>query len=93
MANSTTPQPATKEAKIHNRIPVLRAERNLSRQAVAEAIGVNYQTVGYIERGDYFPSLDLAFRFSDLFGVPIEMIFSREPFQPLSAQVMERKTR
>ncbi len=69
---------------LYNRITVLRAERGLSRQAVAEAIGVNYQTVGYIERGDYFPSLDLAFRMSELFGVPVEMIFSRRPFEPLS---------
>jgi putative transcriptional regulator len=69
----------------YNRIAVLRAERGLSRQAVAEAIDVNYQTIGYIERGDYFPSLDLAFRLAELFAVPIEMIFSRRPFEPMSA--------
>lgn len=40
--------------------------------------------IGYIERGDYFPSPDLAFRLSELFGVPVEMIFSRQPFTPLS---------
>jgi len=33
-------------AKLHNRLPVLRAERGLSRQDVAEAVGINYQTVG-----------------------------------------------
>ena len=69
---------------LFNRIAVLRAERNLSRQALADALGVNYQTVGFIERGDYAPSLELAFRLSELFGVPIEMIFSRTPFEPLS---------
>ena len=74
------------ELPMFNRIAVLRAERNLSRAAVAEAIGVNYQTIGYIERGDYFPSLDLAFRLSELFSVPIEMIFSRHPFTPFSTQ-------
>ena len=72
------------DVRLFNRIAVLRAERGLSRQAVAEAIGVNYQTIGYIERGDYFPSLDLAFKLSELFGVPIEMIFSRQPFEPMS---------
>jgi DNA-binding XRE family transcriptional regulator len=72
------------ESRLYNRIAVLRAERGLSRQTVADAIGVNYQTIGYIERGDYFPSLDLAFRLSELFGVPIEMIFSRQPFEPMS---------
>ena len=74
----------TTDVRLFNRIAVLRAERGLSRQAVAEAIGVNYQTIGYIERGDYSPSLDLALRLSELFGLPIEMIFSRQPFQPLS---------
>ena len=45
---------------IRNRLPVLRAERGLSRQELADAVGVNYQTIGYLERGDYNPSLDLA---------------------------------
>ncbi len=74
-----------KPQQIHNRIKVLRVERGLSRQDLAEAISVNYQTIGYLERGDYQPSLDLAFRLSELFEVPIEAIFSRSPFTPLSA--------
>lgn len=73
--------------KIHNRIGLLRAERNLSRKALADAIGVNYQTIGYLERGDYNPSLDLALKIADFFGLPVEMIFSRTPFTPLSAQI------
>jgi DNA-binding XRE family transcriptional regulator len=71
---------------IYNRLPVLRAERRLSRQQLAEAIGVNYQTIGYLERGDYSPSLELAFRLAGFFGLPIEAIFAREPFAPLSIQ-------
>jgi putative transcriptional regulator len=71
---------------LYNRISVLRAERNLSRH-LADALGVNYQTIGYMERGDYNPSLELAFRASELFGLPIEAIFSRQPFRPLSEQV------
>jgi len=78
-------------ATIHNRIPVLRAERGMSRQELAAAVGVNYQTVGYLERGDYNPSLELAFHISELFGLPIEAIFSREPFAPLSEQVYGRR--
>lgn len=73
--------------KIHNRLKVLRVERGMSRQELAEALGINYQTVGYIERGDYNPSLELVFRISELFGLPIEAIFSREPFRPLSEEV------
>lgn len=70
--------------KIYNRLQVLRAERGLSRQALAEAVEVNYQTIGYLERGDYNPSLELAFRLADFFELPIEAIFSTKPLKPLS---------
>lgn len=75
------------EHVIYNRLKVLRVERGLSRQELAKALGINYQTVGYIERGDYNPSLELAFRLSELFGLPIEALFSREPFRPLSEEI------
>lgn len=76
----------TETTAIHNRLPVLRAERGLSRQALADAVGVNYQTIGYLERGDYSPSLDLALRLAEFFDLPIEAIFSRQPFEPLSRE-------
>jgi putative transcriptional regulator len=72
---------------ILNRITVLRAERGLSRQQLAEALGINYQTVGYLERGDYNPSLELAFRIAEYFGLPLEAVFSRQPFAPMSSQL------
>ena len=74
-------------AALHNRIAVLRAERGLSRNALADALDINYQTVGYIERGDFNPSLELAFRISEYFGLPIEAIFSRQPFRPLREEI------
>jgi putative transcriptional regulator len=74
------------ESLLHNRLAVLRAERGLSRQDLADALGINYQTVGYLERGDYKPSLELAFRLSEYFKLPIEALFSRTPFKPLSEQ-------
>ena len=72
---------------LYNRIAVLRAERNLSRQDLADALGINYQTIGFLERGDYNPSLTLALDLSAYFDLPIEAIFSRKPFAPLSKQV------
>ena len=72
---------------LFNRIAVLRAERGLSRNDLAEALDINYQTVGYIERGDFNPSLELALRISEYFGLPIEAIFSRRPFRPLSEEI------
>jgi putative transcriptional regulator len=81
------------EQPIHNRLAVLRAERSLSRLELAEAIGVNFQTIGYLERGDYSPSLDLAFRLAEYFDLPIEAIFARERFAPLSRQTLVREER
>ena len=76
---------------ILNRITVLRAERGLSRQQLAEALGINYQTVGYLERGDYNPSLELAFRIAEYFGLPLEAVFSRQPFAPMSSQLYRKE--
>ena len=73
--------------EIHNRIAVLRAERGMSRKDLSEAVGIHYRTVGYLEQGTYNPSLELAFRLSAFFELPIEAIFSPTPFEPLSAQV------
>ena len=75
------------ESVLHNRLAVLRAEHGLSRQELADAIGVNYQTIGYLERGEYNPSLDLALRAAEHFDLPVEAIFSRRPFAPMSAQL------
>ncbi len=76
---------------ISNRITVLRVERGLSRQQLADALQINYQTVGYLERGDYNPSLELVFRISEFFGLPIEAIFSRQPFAPMSSQLYRKE--
>ena len=65
---------------IYNRIAVLRAERGISRRQLAEALGVHYQTVGYLERGEYSPSLYLALRIAEYFEIPVEVVFSTEPF-------------
>lgn len=87
----TSGRPSRADAPpLYNRIPVLRTERGLTRHQLADAIGVNYQTVGYLERGDYSPSLDLAFRIAEFFGLPIEAVFSRTPFAPLSTLVYKR---
>jgi putative transcriptional regulator len=75
------------ESGLFNRIGVLRAERGISRQDLADAVGVNYQTIGFLERGDYGPSLKLAFQIAEYFGLPAEAIFSMRAFKTLSEQV------
>jgi DNA-binding XRE family transcriptional regulator len=65
---------------LHNRIALFRVESGLTRKALAEAVDVNPQTIGYLERGDYKPSLELAMKIAAEFGVAIEHLFSFEPF-------------
>ncbi|NSC23436.1 helix-turn-helix transcriptional regulator [Streptomyces albus subsp. chlorinus] len=72
---------------VHNRLAVVRAERKVSRQALATAVGAHYQTIGYIERGQYNPSLDLALRIAAYFRLPVEALFSLEPFRPLTDEL------
>ncbi|WP_282939800.1 helix-turn-helix transcriptional regulator [Corynebacterium auriscanis] len=80
-------KPAT---PIHNRVKVLRIERDMSRAQLAELIEVNPQTVGALERGDHSPSFDLAFRICEVFDLPVEMVFSRTEFQLLSTEIHRR---
>jgi DNA-binding XRE family transcriptional regulator len=70
---------------VYNRIAMLRAERGMSRRELADALGVHYQTVGYLERGEYSPSLYLALRLAAHFEVPVEIIFATTPFPRLGA--------
>lgn len=62
---------------------MLRAERRISRRELADALGVHYQTIGYLERGEFSPSLHLALRIAEYFGVPVEIVFSLKPFKRL----------
>lgn len=61
-----------------NRLKVLRAERDWSQQDLADRLSVSRQSVNAIETGKYDPSLPLAFRIADLFGISIEAIFLRD---------------
>jgi putative transcriptional regulator len=61
-----------------NRLKVLRAERDWNQQDLADALGVSRQSVNAIETGKYDPSLPLAFRIADVFGLSIEQIFLRD---------------
>lgn len=72
---------------VHNRISVFRAERGLSRKDLAEAVGVNPQTIGYLERGDYAPSAELALKIAQVFGAPVELLFSLKPFASLAETI------
>lgn len=69
----------------------MRTERDMSRAQLAELINVNPQTIGALERGDHSPSLDLAFRICQVFDLPVEAVFSRQEFTPMSAEIYGKK--
>lgn len=66
------------EAKlqISNRIQELRLERDITQQALADAVDVTRATILALEKGSYNPSLELAFRLAKFFKTDIEAIFS-----------------
>jgi putative transcriptional regulator len=72
---------------IYNRIALFRIERSLSRKELAAAVGVNPQTIGFLERGSYSPSVELALKLAALFRVPVDSLFSLKPFPSLATQI------
>ena len=85
-------QPRSDADKVYDRIGVLRADRGVSRKELAEAVGVHPQTIGYVERGEYSPSLALALRIARYFDVPVEAVFALEPLPSLSQELLRRTT-
>ena len=64
---------------ITNRIRRLRFENDeMTQQQLAERIGVTRQTVNAIELAKYSPSLEVAFRIAEIFGVPLDEVFRYE---------------
>lgn len=61
-----------------NKLRVLRAEKSWSQADLAEQLDVSRQTVNALENGKYDPSLPLAFKIADLFGLKIEEVFINE---------------
>jgi putative transcriptional regulator len=61
-----------------NRIRVLRAERQWSQAELAERVRVSRNSINSVENGKFDPSLPLAFRIADAFGLTIEQVFERD---------------
>lgn len=68
------------EPEVFSRLEEWRLDRGLSRQELADAVSVHYQTIGYLERGEYSPSLALALQVAEVLDVPLEQIFSLHRF-------------
>ena len=63
---------------IGNRIKVLRAERDWTQADLAEKVGISRQAVISIEKYKYTPSLELAFKIAEAFGLPIDQVFTHK---------------
>jgi putative transcriptional regulator len=63
---------------IVSRLHVLRAEKRITQEKLANSVGVTRATIVAIEGGNYNPSLELAFKLARFFDVAIETIFSVE---------------
>ncbi|TFF94736.1 MAG: transcriptional regulator [Promethearchaeota archaeon] len=61
-----------------SRVREIRDEKDLTQQELADLIGVSRQTIHYIEKGDYNPSLILAYKIADVLGTPVNDLFYRE---------------
>lgn len=70
-----------KEDPVYNRVEECRLARGLSRQQLADLVGVHYQTIGYLERGEYSPSLILALKIAKALDAEIPEVFSIKPFR------------
>lgn len=73
------------EEPVFNKIEEFRSAKNLSRQELADAVGVHYQTIGYLERGEYSPSLALALRIARVLDCEVTAVFSLEKFGEVNA--------
>lgn len=63
---------------ICNRIKILRAERDWTQADLAEKVGISRQAVISIEKYKYTPSLELAFKIAEAFGVPLDQVFEHK---------------
>jgi putative transcriptional regulator len=61
---------------VKGRVKVLRAERDMTQDDLAKAIGVSRYAINALENGRHEPSLDLAFRIASEFGVTVEEAFA-----------------
>lgn len=64
--------------KIKSRVHVFRAEKRITQQQLADAIGVTRGTIVAIEKENYNPSLELAFRLAKFFDTDINSLFRVE---------------
>jgi DNA-binding XRE family transcriptional regulator len=70
------------EEPVYNRLEFVREKAGLTRAELADLVGIHYQTIGYLEREEYSPSLILALRIAAALKTQVSDLFALEPFKP-----------
>ena len=78
------------EEPVFNQIEQIRTAQGLSRQELADLVGVHYQTIGYLERGEYSPSLVLALRIAKALKREVSELFSLTEQKKERSNVQEK---
>jgi len=73
-------RPPKEDTPVYNRLEQVRNHRGFTRQQLADLVGVHYQTIGYLERGEYSPSLSLALRLAAALDTAVGDVFSLHPW-------------
>lgn len=68
---------------LHNRVKELRARFGFSQAELGERVGVTRQTIGFIEKGDFSPSITLALKLAREFEITVDQLFWLEGEKPL----------
>lgn len=63
------------ERQLKNRLKVLRAENDLTQEALAQKVDVTRKTINVIEAGDYSPSVSLALAIAEVFETTVNDVF------------------
>ncbi len=77
------------KTKVKSHIKEIREEYNLSQQELADKIGVSRQTIYYLEKGSYNPSLTISFKIAEVLEKPLKEIFYQEP---IIKDILKNKT-
>ena len=77
------------KTKVKSHIKEIREELNLSQQELADKIGVSRQTIYYLEKGSYNPSLTISFKIAEVLEKPLKEIFYQEP---IIKDILKNKT-
>jgi len=71
-------KPKQEEERIYNQLEQVRTKAKMTRQQLADLVDVHYQTIGYIERNEYSPSLVLALKIAAVLDKSVEQVFQIE---------------